>query len=85
MLTRDKNELKQNNFLKKNHDRTVGSNSDPKTQQARASGMHHHYLYPTCIQRPRRELPRRKFVKIFDAAKNRMIWLPYGEKTMTIC
>ena len=24
-------------------------------------------------------------MKMFDAGKTRMIWLPYGEKTMTIC
>ena len=24
-------------------------------------------------------------MKTFDAGKNRMIWLPYGEKTVTIC
>ena len=27
----------------------------------------------------------RNFVKVFDADKTRMIRLPYGEKTMTIC
>jgi len=27
----------------------------------------------------------RNFVKMFDADKNRMIGLPYGEKTVTIC
>ena len=34
---------------------------------------------------PRRGWPRRNFVKMFDADKTRMIGLPYGEKTMTIC
>jgi len=28
---------------------------------------------------------RRNFVKMFDADKTRMIGLPYGVKTMTIC
>jgi len=30
------------------------------------------------------EGPRRNFVKMIDADKNRMIGLPYGEKTVTI-
>jgi len=38
------------------------------------------FLYPTCIQRPRRGWPRRNFVKMFEADKTRMIGLPYGEK-----
>jgi len=29
--------------------------------------------------------PRLNFVKVFDVDENRMIGLPYGEKTMTIC
>jgi len=29
--------------------------------------------------------PRENFVKMFDAAKTRMIGVPYVEKTMTIC
>jgi len=28
---------------------------------------------------------RRNFVKMFNAGKTRMVELPYGEKTMTIC
>ena len=38
------------------------------------------FLYPSCIQRPRRGWPRQNFVKMFDACKTRMIGLPYGEK-----
>jgi len=34
---------------------------------------------------PRRGWPRRNFVKMFDAGKTRMMGLPYGEKTVTIC
>ena len=30
------------------------------------------------------DVPRRNFVKMFDG-KTRMIGLPYGEKTVTIC
>ena len=34
---------------------------------------------------PPQGVTRRNFVKMFDAGKTRMIGLPYGEKTMTIC
>ena len=43
------------------------------------------FLYPTCIYRPRRGLPRRNFAEIFDTNETRMIALPCGEETMTIC
>jgi len=41
--------------------------------------------YPTCIYRPRKELPRWNFAKMFDTDKTRMIGLPCGEETLTIC
>ena len=31
---------------------------------------------------PRRGWPRRNFVKMFNAGKTRMIWLPYGKKKL---
>jgi len=34
---------------------------------------------------PCRGWPCRNLVKVFDAGKTRMIGLPYGEKTVTIC
>jgi len=45
------------------------------------------FLYPTCtgIHCPAEGSPRWNFVKMFDVDKTRMIGLPYGEKTMTIC
>ena len=39
----------------------------------------HVYLAPPQVR------PRRNFVNVFEAGKTRMIGLPYGEKTMTIC
>jgi len=41
-------------------------------------------LYPNYI-RPRRGWPRRNFATMFDIRKTRMIGLPCGEETMTIC
>jgi len=34
---------------------------------------------------PHQRVTRRNFVKMFDAGKTRMIGLPYGKTTMTIC
>jgi len=39
----------------------------------------HLYLAP-----PHRVTPQ-NFVKMFDVGKTRMIGLPYGEETMTVC
>ena len=40
---------------------------------------------PNLYLAPHSGRPRRNFVKMFDAGKTRIIGLPYGEKTMTIC
>ena len=40
---------------------------------------------PTCIYRPRRGWPYQNFPKTFDAHNTRMIGLPCGEETTTIC
>ena len=36
------------------------------------------------VENPEIYIPRRNFVKMFDAGKNKLIGLPYGEKIMTI-
>jgi len=42
-------------------------------------------FFPHVYLAPQPGWPRRNFVKMFDADKTRMIGLPYGQKTMTLC
>ena len=47
--------------------------------------VENHEIFIPHLYRPCSGSPRWNFVKIFDANKTRMIGLPYGEKTLTIC
>jgi len=52
----------------------------------RLTGRNHEIFIPHLYLSLPQRVPRRNFVKVFDAEKKpRMIGLPYGEKTVTIC